>query len=75
MFQSKVQNVDEKLKECKTKLQRNSFIFELMLRLKQICNHPANFHHDCKRDIESSGKVILYISSSQHASGGKKPQL
>jgi SNF2 family DNA or RNA helicase len=43
-------------------IQRKGLVLKLILSLKQVCNHPANYLKSGKRDLARSGKAMLLKS-------------
>ncbi|YAI81300.1 MAG: DEAD/DEAH box helicase [cyanobacterium endosymbiont of Rhopalodia sterrenbergii] len=58
LYQELVDNYLHKL-ESKTGIQRQGIIFSLLIKLKQICNHPAQFLKEKQLKLsERSGKLM-----------------
>jgi len=53
----------EKLDDSKSKFKRQGLVLQLILALKQICNHPTQFLKSGHNDISLSGKSMMLIDT------------
>ncbi len=60
LYRAVVKEIDEALKGAKD-VQRKGLILATLTKLKQICNHPAQFLHDASEISGRSGKLIRLI--------------
>jgi len=56
LYRAVVKEISEGLKESKD-IQRKGLILATLMKLKQICNHPAQFLHDASEITGRSGKL------------------
>jgi len=60
LYRAVVKEIDEALKGAKD-IQRKGLILATLTKLKQICNHPAQFLHDASEISGRSGKLARLI--------------
>jgi len=53
----------EGMDDSKSAFQRAGIVLQMMLALKQICDHPALFLKNDQRQVELSGKAIMLIDT------------
>ena len=53
----------EKLDESNSKFKRQGLVLQLIMALKQICNHPVQFLKSGHNDISLSGKSMMLIDT------------
>ena len=58
LYQAVVEDMLERI-ETTTGIERRGLVLATMTKLKQVCNHPAQFHHDGSRVAGRSGKLAL----------------
>ena len=60
LYRAVVKDISEGLKEAE-EIQRKGLILSTLMKLKQICNHPAQFLHDASEIAGRSGKLTRLI--------------
>ena len=56
LYQTTVAELEHRLKEADDDIARRGLVLAMLMRLKQICNHPAQWLGDGSYDAEGSGK-------------------
>jgi non-specific serine/threonine protein kinase len=56
LYQAAVVELEERLRESSDDIARRGLVLSMLMRLKQICNHPAQWLGDGAYDDEDSGK-------------------
>jgi SNF2 family DNA or RNA helicase len=64
-----------KIIESSDGIERKGLIFKLIMALKQICNHPANYSKQGSYDSELSGKASKAVSILENILANKEKSL
>src|SRR5208283_866834 len=56
LYQATVAELEHRLKEAEDDIARRGLVLAMLMRLKQICNHPAQWLGDGSYDADDSGK-------------------
>ena len=56
LYQATVAELEQRLKQAEDDIARRGLVLAMLMRLKQICNHPAQWLGDGSYDAEDSGK-------------------
>lgn len=75
LYQSTVAELEERLKKSEDGIARRGLVLAMLMRLKQICNHPAQWLGDGSYDFEDSGKFARLVELSETAIGRQEKLL
>ena len=73
LYKAVTKDMLERIAEATTNFERGRLIVKALMRLKQICNHPAHYLHDSSRLAGRSGKLARIEAMLEEAlSAGDK---
>ena len=76
LYQSIVNEVDENIQQLEDNSQRSNLILSVLLRLKQVCNHPAQALGDGSEfSIKRSSKLLRFMEMVQETMNNRESLL
>jgi superfamily II DNA or RNA helicase len=65
LYQTAVAELEQRLKQAEDDIARRGLVLAMLLRLKQICNHPAQWLGDGAYDAGDSGKFARLVEIAE----------
>src|SRR5208283_4077645 len=75
LYQSTVAELEQRLKQSEDDIARRGLVLAMLMRLKQICNHPAQWLGDGSYDAEGSGKFGRLVEIAETVAGRQEKLL
>jgi non-specific serine/threonine protein kinase len=75
LYQATVAELEQKLKQSEDDMARRGLVLAMLMRLKQICNHPAQWLGDGSYQVEDSGKFGRLVEIAETAASRQEKLL
>ena len=75
LYQATVADLEQRLKQSEDDIARRGLVLAMLMRLKQICNHPAQWLGDGSYDAEGSGKFGRLVEIAETVAGRQEKLL